>query len=116
MLMIRLARFGKKKQPFYRLSVAERRHSPNGKNTEYIGIYNPKSKELKIDQERAKYWLSKGAGCSRTITMLFVKEGLLKKEGLPAKYLHARTRKKKKQSESEAVPQAAASPAEQPAA
>jgi len=112
MLMIRLARFGKKKQPFYRLSVAEKKHSPNGKQTEFIGIYNPKNKELKLDQEKAKYWLSKGAGCSRTVAMLFVKEGLLKKEELPVKYLKARTRKKKKQTEAETAPK----PAEQPAA
>ncbi len=104
MLMIRLARFGKKKQPFYRLSVAEKKHSPLGKQTEFIGIYNPKSKELKLDQERAKYWLEKGAGCSRTVAMLFVQQGLLKKENLPTKYTQTLTRKKKKQTEETAAP------------
>ena len=116
MLMIRLARFGKKKQPYYRLSVAEKKHKPIGKQTEFIGVYNPKTKELKVDQEKAKHWLEKGAGCSRTVAMLFVKEGLLKKEDLPVKYLHARTRKKKKQVEAEQAPAAAPAPAQQPTA
>lgn len=97
MLMIRLARLGKKKQPFYRISVAEKKHPPLGKQVDFIGFYNPKTKELKLDKEKAKYWLDKGAQCSRTMAMIFIKEGLLKKENLPVKYFVEMKRKKKKE-------------------
>ncbi|MBU0647806.1 30S ribosomal protein S16 [Patescibacteria group bacterium] len=96
MLMIRLARMGKKKRPFYRIAVGDKKNSPLGKQIEFIGHFDPLSKELKLDHERAKYWLGQGAGCSRTVGMIFIKEGLLEKEDLPIKYFVERKRVKKK--------------------
>lgn len=99
MLMIRLARFGKKKQPFFRIVVSDKKHTPRGKKVEYIGQYNPRSKDLVLDKERAAYWLSQGAGYSRTVGMMLIKEELIKKEDLPVIYRVEKKRKKKKEAE-----------------
>lgn len=112
MLTIRLARFGKKKQPYYRLVINEKIHPPKGNVVEYLGSYNPKSKELVLERERIEYWLKQGATYSRTVAMIFVKEGLLKKEDLPALFVVEKKRKKKKEQPEEA-PKAV--PAETPA-
>lgn len=113
MLTIRLARFGKKKQPFYRLVVNEKKHPPKGNVVEYLGIYNPKTKELKYDKERVQYWLDQGVMFSRTIGMILVKEGLVKKEDLPRLFTVEKKRKKKKEQPEEAsTPTTAANPAE----
>ncbi len=102
MLTIRLARFGKKKQPYYRLVINEKIHPPKGNVVEYLGSYNPKSKELLLERERIEYWLKQGATYSRTVAMIFVKEGLLKKEDLPALFVVEKKRKKKKEQPEEA--------------
>jgi small subunit ribosomal protein S16 len=107
MLMIRLARFGKKKQPFYRVVVSENKHTPRGRKVEYVGSYNPKSKELVLDSERVKYWISQGVGYSRTVGMMLLKQGFLQKENMPREYFEDKKRPNKK----EAKAQAAAKPA-----
>ena len=63
MVKIRLKRMGMKKTPFYRIVVIDSRSARNGRAIEEIGYYNPVSEpvELKINDERAKYWLSTGA-------------------------------------------------------
>ncbi|MFA4930977.1 MAG: 30S ribosomal protein S16 [Patescibacteria group bacterium] len=94
-----MARMGKRKQPFYRISVAEKHNPPLGKQIEFIGYYNPKSKELKLDAERAKYWLDQGAQYSRTMGMMLVKEGVLKKDDLPTSFWLEKKRKKRKEAE-----------------
>jgi len=60
---IRLARHGRKKRPFYRLVVADSRSPRDGKFIEMIGSYNPLTDpaEVKVDEERAIYWLKVGA-------------------------------------------------------
>jgi small subunit ribosomal protein S16 len=67
--MIRLARFGKKKRPFYRVIVTEKTRPRNGRFVEIIGTYDPLKKPAKIelDRERAQYWISKGAQPSDTV-------------------------------------------------
>lgn len=69
MLTIRLARFGKKKKPFYRVVVIERTRPRNGRVREAVGTYNPliKPAEIKLNMERIKYWLSVGAQPSDTV-------------------------------------------------
>lgn len=111
MLTIRLARFGKKKQPFYRIVVNEKKHPPKGNVVEYLGTLNPKSKELKYDKQRIEYWLSKGASYSRTIGMMLVKEKLIKKEDLPALFLVEKKRKKKKEQPEAEKPAVSVAPA-----
>jgi small subunit ribosomal protein S16 len=68
-LMIRLARIGKKKHPFYRVVVTEKTRPRNGRFVEIVGTYDPSKKPAAVllDQERVKYWLGKGAQPSDTV-------------------------------------------------
>ncbi|MDD4607206.1 MAG: 30S ribosomal protein S16 [Patescibacteria group bacterium] len=79
MLKIRLMRFGKKKQPTYRLVVSEQHRDMKGSFIESLGFYNPRQnpsqKELKAD--RIKYWLSNGAQASPTVHNLLVDEKVI---------------------------------------
>ena len=63
MVKIRLKRMGAKKAPFYRVVVAESTSPRDGRFKEVLGSYNPVTEpaEVKIDIERARYWLSVGA-------------------------------------------------------
>jgi len=78
MLAIRLKRLGSKHRPFYRIVVSENDKTPRGPFVEEIGYYHPISpnKDLKIDKERAQYWLSKGARPSDTVKNLLKKDGI----------------------------------------
>lgn len=75
MVKIRLRRMGAKKTPFYRVVVADSRDPRDGRFIEEIGTYNPLTDPatIKIDMERAKYWISNGAQPTDTV------RGLLKK-------------------------------------
>ena len=75
---IRLRRMGAKKKPFYRIVVADSRSPRDGKCIEEIGYYNPLTvpKEVKIDAEKAKKWLSEGAKATETVNKLFKNNGI----------------------------------------
>jgi small subunit ribosomal protein S16 len=75
---IRLARYGSKKNPHYRLVVADARSKRDGRNIEFIGRYNPRTEpsEIVIDDERAKYWLSVGAQPSEPVAKLLKIQGI----------------------------------------
>ncbi len=79
MVKIRLKRMGMKKQPFYRIVVTDSRSARDGRFIEEIGYYNPLSEpaEIKIDQDRAKYWLGNGAQPTDTTRGLLKKGGVL---------------------------------------
>ena len=68
MVVIRLARGGAKKRPFYSIVVADSRRAPTGKFIERLGFFNPIAREhedsLKIDLDRVDYWVSNGAKVS----------------------------------------------------
>jgi small subunit ribosomal protein S16 len=68
-LAIRLARFGKKKLPSYRVVVTDKRRPRNGRFVEVVGTYDPLKKpaEVKLNAERIKYWLGCGAQPSDTV-------------------------------------------------
>ena len=70
MLRIRLRRVGAKKQPSYRIVVADSRAARDGSFIEQIGHYNPRTEPetIKIDGERANYWLSNGATASESVS------------------------------------------------
>jgi small subunit ribosomal protein S16 len=70
--MIRLARIGKKKHPFYRVVVTEKTRPRNGRFVEIVGTYDPQKKPaaVQLDSERVQYWLSKGAQPSDTVRSL----------------------------------------------
>lgn len=69
MLMIRLARIGKKKHPFYRVVVTEKTRPRNGRFVEIVGTYDPAKKPatIQLKDDRVQYWLSKGAQPSDTV-------------------------------------------------
>ena len=69
MLTIRLSRFGKKKKPFYRVVVTESSRPRDGRFVEIVGTYDPLKKpaEVKLNAERIKHWLSRGAQPSDTV-------------------------------------------------
>jgi small subunit ribosomal protein S16 len=68
-LMIRLARIGKKKHPFYRVVVTEKSRPRNGRFVEIVGTYDPLKKPaaIQLNNERVQYWLGKGAQPSDTV-------------------------------------------------
>lgn len=78
MVKIRLTRKGAKKKPFYRVIVADERKRRDGPFIEIIGTYDPMKEpsEVKIDNERAKYWLGCGAQPSSTVRKLLKISGL----------------------------------------
>lgn len=78
---IRMKRMGSKRNPFYRIVVADSRSPRNGRQIEQIGMYNPVANpvELKIDEEKALKWMTNGAQPSDTVRNLFSKQGIMKK-------------------------------------
>ena len=72
MLMIRLARFGAKKKPFYRVVVIEKERARNGRALEVVGHYNPLTHPAKVDlkYERIDHWTKSGAQMSETVARL----------------------------------------------
>jgi small subunit ribosomal protein S16 len=76
---IRLTRVGAKKQPTYRVVVADARNARDGRSIETIGHYNPRTEpvEIAIDADKAKKWLAQGAQPSDTVARLFRKTGIL---------------------------------------
>jgi small subunit ribosomal protein S16 len=72
MVKIRLRRVGKKKQPSYRVIVADSRSPRDGRIIEAIGHYNPRVEpsEVVIDTERAEYWIQRGAQPSNSVRKL----------------------------------------------
>ncbi len=77
MLRIRLSRVGKKNNPVYKVVVAEKQRPVKGKFVESVGMYNPLRKEIQLDAERIKYWISVGAQPSRTVHNLLVKNEVI---------------------------------------
>jgi small subunit ribosomal protein S16 len=78
LLKIRLARVGKKKQPTYRVVVADARAPRDGKYVEIIGQYNPRTEPntFVIDEDKARDWMRKGAQPTERIHKLFAPVGL----------------------------------------
>ena len=72
MLMIRLARFGAKKKPSYRVVVIDKVRARDSRSVEVVGFYNPISQPptVKLDHERIQYWLKNGAQPSDTVGRL----------------------------------------------
>lgn len=107
MLVIRLSRTGRKKQPYYRLVVAEKSAPIKGKFVEVIGHFNPRTKELEVNEERAKARLESGAQPSETAEMLLEKAGILKREAITEK----NRRPERKPKKDEAAEEKAEAPA-----
>ena len=73
--MIRLARIGAPKKPYYRIVVIEKDRARNGRPVEVVGTYNPRTSPASVDlkRERIDYWKSKGAQVSETVGKLLAK-------------------------------------------
>jgi len=78
---LRLRRFGRKKQPFYRIVAADSRSPRDGRFIEELGYYNPLSDPmtLKVDEERIFYWLKVGAQPTKTVRNILSKLGIILK-------------------------------------
>ena len=74
-VMIRLARFGAPKQPYYRIVVIEKDRARNGRSIEVVGTYNPRTSPATVDlkRERINYWRSVGAQLSPIVEKLLIK-------------------------------------------
>jgi small subunit ribosomal protein S16 len=81
MLVIRLFRTGKKKQPSYKVVVTDKKNPPQGgKFVEQLGFYNPLTKEKSFEHERIKHWLEVGAQPSDTVYNILINEDIIKGE------------------------------------
>jgi small subunit ribosomal protein S16 len=78
MVRIRLRRVGSKKNPIWRIVVADRRSPRDGRTIETIGQYNPQLEPslIEIDEERARHWLDHGARPSDTVATLLRTKGI----------------------------------------
>ena len=112
MLTIRLSRTGKRKQPYYRIVLQEKTRDPWSPAIEVLGQMNPRldRSETVLDEERIKYWLSKGAEVSKGLHNLFVDKKLIKGEKVNNISLTAARRK----AIEDAKPKAAVPKAEEP--
>lgn len=114
MVKIRLRRVGAKKQPSYRIVVADSRAPRDGRFIEVIGFYNPRTEPetVRIKEDRALHWLSVGAQPTEAVARLLEKQGTLArfarlKAGEPLEALVA-------EAEADAQAQPAPSPATRP--
>ena len=78
MVKIRLTRKGAKKKPFYRVIVTESKERRDGPFIEILGTYDPMKNpsEIKVDTERAKYWIGCGAQPTSTVKKLLKISGM----------------------------------------
>jgi small subunit ribosomal protein S16 len=75
---IRLTRVGSKKNPIWRIVVADKRSPRDGRSIETIGRYNPQTQPslIEVDEDRARHWLEKGAQPSQTAAKLLRTKGI----------------------------------------
>lgn len=81
MLRIRMKRMGRTHRPFFRINAVDQRSPRDGSIVEQLGWYDPKAKDeakqLQLNDERVKYWLSVGAQPSDTMNDILAKRGLI---------------------------------------
>lgn len=89
--MIRLLRTGKINQPSYKIVVVDKRKAAKaGRFIDELGFLNPLTKEISLNQEKIKKWISQGAKLSDTVHNLLVKEGVIKAKKID---VHKKTKK-----------------------
>ena len=83
--MIRLARFGARKQPYYRIVAIEKDRARNGRSIEVVGTYNPRTNPATVDlkHERIAYWRSVGAQFSTIVEKLVAKNPAVASDATP---------------------------------
>jgi small subunit ribosomal protein S16 len=113
MLILRLQRLGKSKQPIYRLIVSEKKHDTQYGQLEILGNYNPTLKENRftVKADRVKYWLSVGAQMSNTVNNLLINNKIIegkKKSSVKITQKRAKKMTEKKKAEDDAKAKAKA--------
>ena len=103
---IRLSRGGAKKRPSYKIVIADSRRSRDGKFIERIGTFNPMLQKnnpdrVKIDIERAKYWLGQGAKPSDRVTIFLSNMGVVEKPIITKKTISHISKKERRAKEKE---------------
>lgn len=84
MIVIRFFRSGKRNQAFFKVVVTDKRRAARGgRFIEELGYVNPHTKKIKINDERAKYWLSVGAQPSDTVHNLLVSHKIIEGKKIP---------------------------------
>ena len=123
MLTIRMARAGTKKRPFYHIVVADSRSPRDGRFIERIGYFNPllpkdKTDRLKLDLDKVKSWMTKGAQPSDRVMRFLDAAGVMKrtKRNNPERAVPRKERKAKEEAAKAAAAAAPAAPAAPPAA
>lgn len=101
MLMIKLAKVGKKKKQIFKIIISEKARDPYGKALEILGSYDPYSKKLEVKADRVKYWISQGSQMTESINNLFVDNKVIEgkkvknsRPGTPNKIKQAKIEKK----------------------
>lgn len=123
MVRIRLQRLGRTNRPFYRISAMDKRARRDGRFIEQIGWYDPLakdvSKQVGLNEERAKYWVSVGAQPSGTVRDILAKRNLVDRAAWESDRKDERSKmetrvaaRKAAAAEGEKKPEAAAKPAE----
>lgn len=102
MLKLRLKRVGRRHDPSFRVVVTENTAPPKGKYLEAVGFYNARLKQIKLDAERIRHWLSVGAQPTDTVHNLLVKEGVV--EGAKIAVHSTKVRKKEDEVVAEKIP------------
>jgi len=97
MVKIRLTRTGRKNHATYRVVAIDSRKARDSKAIEFLGHFLPHDKEVKLETDRIKYWLSVGAQPSDTVARLLVKEGVLAKKDAPKKVYSSKQGRKSKE-------------------
>lgn len=100
MVKLRLKRFGKKKQPFYRVVVANSTNARDGETLETVGTYDPTKDpvQLELKKERVTYWLSVGAQPTETVARLLGNEGIIPKVTRTSSQIGVSKKQRKEQS------------------
>jgi small subunit ribosomal protein S16 len=80
MIVLRLTRVGKRKQPSYRLVAQDKQRDPWGPALDIMGSYNPRTKALTVKKDRIEHWISKGAQMSPSVNNLLLTNGIIKGE------------------------------------
>lgn len=93
MIKLRLRRMGAKKRPSYRIVAADSRSKRDGRFIEQIGFYDPLTEPatLKVNEERAAYWLSVGAQPTETVHILLRNQGLIPDDRAERAAAHAKS-------------------------
>lgn len=121
MIVLRLTRVGKRKQPSYRMVVQDKRRDPWSPALDIVGSYNPRTKALVVKKDRIKDWISKGAQLTPAVNNLLINNKILEGEKMKAtagdlktfqtKHAEAKAAKEKKDAPAAEAPAAEEKPA-----